>query len=186
MTSKAPKNRDLSHFKIRRVKTHDELAVVNTLAADIWPGIYTSLLPPGQMEYMFDAMYATPVLKKEHDEGIAYFVAYHDEVPVGYFSVELDCENSAGHLHKMYLRADMRGRGYGREMIESAAGWAAEHDIRILKLNVNKQNQNAIAFYESCGWKLLYPETTQLGEGFLKDDYVMGINLCDGEPAAKP
>lgn len=164
-------------FLIRRVKSKEELSVVSQLADSIWPGVYATILSPSQMDYMMTMMYDPQVLHREHQSGIAYFIAYYGDRAVGYFSVEADPETQTGKLHKMYLAADVRGKGCGHKMMEAAVAWAGEEKLKLLKLNVNQNNTKAIEFYKSCGWKILYPEKIDIGGGFSQDDYIMGFDL---------
>ncbi|MCW2769538.1 MAG: family N-acetyltransferase [Aeromicrobium sp.] len=53
-----------------------------------------------------------------------------------------------------------RGRGLGRELLEAAEGWCADHSIGVLRLHVFANNETAIGLYESSGF-----ETTSLTMG---------------------
>ena len=47
-----------------------------------------------------------------------------------------------------------RGQGHGRDLLEAAEGWCADHSIAVLKLHVFGSNDAAISLYESSGFEI--------------------------------
>ena len=46
-----------------------------------------------------------------------------------------------------------------------------------MRLTVNKNNSKAIAFYEAMGLEKMSELRTDIGEGFVMDEYVMGRGI---------
>lgn len=45
-----------------------------------------------------------------------------------------------------------RGEGLGRELLEAAEAWCADHSIAVLRLHVFEHNTAAVSLYESAGF----------------------------------
>jgi putative acetyltransferase len=67
-------------------------------------------------------------------------------------------------LQKMYLRADARGRGVGRHLLDEAVGWARSLGMRRIVLDTAETMVGAIRFYEK--------------NGFLRDDSQIRGSRC--------
>jgi len=56
-------------------------------------------------------------------------------------------------LFGMYVRPQWRGRGLGRQLIQSVLAHARERaEIKVIQLTVTEGNAPAITLYESCGF----------------------------------
>lgn len=81
--------------------------------------------------------------------------------------VAIDGEDLAGQLtatrhHSIYrhtaelgmsVKAELRGKGVGSELVEGAKDWARRFGVEKLVLNVVPQNTRAIRFYEKMGFE---------------------------------
>ena len=161
----------------------DDLQKISDMAQVVFRHTYREILSPEQMEYMMDMMYSMPNLLKQIEEGHHYYIAFEDNVPVGYVSVQHEGADSEGveiyHLHKIYVMPDAQGKGTGMRLFNRAADHARESSdgrrARI-ELNVNKYN-NSVEFYRHIGMKVLLEEDFPIGNGFYKTDYIMGLDL---------
>lgn len=158
----------------------DDLQKISDMAQVVFRHTYREILSPEQMEYM---MYSMPNLLKQIEEGHHYYIAYEDNVPVGYVSVQHEGADSEGveiyHLHKIYVMPDAQGKGIGMKLFNRAADHAREaSDCRRarIELNVNKYNKS-VEFYRHIGMKVLLEEDFPIGNGFYKTDYIMGLDL---------
>ena len=80
-------------------------------------------------------------------------------------------------LHKLYLLPEMQGRGLGSRLLQHV-----EHEVRAgracqLILSVNKRNAKAITAYKRNGFVIAESVVTDIGGGFVMDDYVMVKDL---------
>jgi GNAT superfamily N-acetyltransferase len=55
-------------------------------------------------------------------------------------------------LDELYVRPELRGKGWGRSAIEFAAKWASEQGAASLRLEVNHANRHAKAVYSRRGF----------------------------------
>lgn len=75
-------------FTIREA-TSDDCILINKLAKQVFPATYKEILSPDQLDYMMEWMYAPLNIRKQmEEEGHVYFIAYQEDEPCGYVSVQ--------------------------------------------------------------------------------------------------
>jgi ribosomal protein S18 acetylase RimI-like enzyme len=62
-----------------------------------------------------------------------------------------------GLLEDLVVAADFRNQGLGEKLLAEAVGWAQYRGLKRLQLLADKNNLQALSFYEKKGW-----ESTQL------------------------
>ncbi|MCW2824386.1 MAG: family N-acetyltransferase [Aeromicrobium sp.] len=87
-------------------------------------------------------------------DGHDLFVGTVDGVEVGvlWLFTDPDLTVPETYIYDIEVRADHRGRGLGRELLEAAEGWCADHSIGVLRLHVFAHNETAIGLYETSGF----------------------------------
>jgi putative acetyltransferase len=68
-------------------------------------------------------------------------------------------EHARCELRKMYLRPEWRGRGLGRQLLETALDHARRTGRTRVELETNRAMTAAIALYESRGFRVIEGET---------------------------
>ena len=66
--------------------TPESLQIVRDIAAEVWPKTFAPILPPEQIPYMMDMMYAPEVMERELREGYKFAALLVDGKPSGYIS----------------------------------------------------------------------------------------------------
>ena len=166
-----------------RKASEDDLKIIHDMAQVVFRHTYREILSPEQMEYMMDMMYSMPNLQLQIQEGHHYYIAYSDEVPCGYVSVQHEGPDGDGvevfHLHKIYVMPQTQGKGAGMQLFETVVDHVRSivygQPARI-ELNVNKYNK-AVSFYRHLGMRVLLEEDFPIGNGFYKTDFIMGFDL---------
>jgi RimJ/RimL family protein N-acetyltransferase len=79
----------------------------------------------------------------------------------------------------MLVSREWRGRGVGSALVQAAAGWARDHGLHKLSLEVFAHNAAAIALYRKCGFAEEGRRVKQYrrASGELWDSIVMGLLL---------
>ena len=169
-------------YKVARAGEED-MQLVQNMAEIVFRHTYREILSAEQMEYMMDWMYSSENLLKQLEEGHVYHIAFRDEVPCGYVSVQPDGINEEGrllyHLQKIYVLPSEQGHGLGRTLFECAVKYIrsdAKGKPAALELNVNRNNPS-IEFYRHLGLKILRQGDFHIGNGFYMNDYIMGADL---------
>ncbi|HKA54558.1 MAG TPA: GNAT family N-acetyltransferase [Candidatus Binatia bacterium] len=82
----------------------------------------------------------------------AFFVARRNGQVVGSVGVERLGE-SAAELHRLYLDADLRGRGLGRALVEAVIAWCRAEGVVHLLLWSDTRFDRAHVLYERMGFR---------------------------------
>lgn len=75
-------------FTIRKATVAD-YELIHMMAKEVFPATYKDILSPEQLDYMMDWMYAPSNVRKQmEEEGHVYSIAYKENEPCGYVSVQ--------------------------------------------------------------------------------------------------
>jgi len=131
-----------------------------------------------QIDYMLDQMYAPQVLGHEMlRKGYCYYLASDGPEPVGFIAYRFDAPDRSVKISKLYLLSSFHGRGLGQQLLGIVRDDARRLGARTLTLFVNKRNTKAIAAYERFGFVKAENVVTDIGGGFVMDDYRMELIL---------
>ena len=169
-------------YCVRRVGP-EGIMLIHDMAEVVFRHTYRDILSPEQMEYMMDWMYSPVNLSRQLDEGHVYYIAFREDVPCGYISVQPDGVNEEGrllfHLQKIYVLPSEQGTGLGRILFDKAVSHIREQASgrpAALELNVNRNNPS-IGFYNHLGLRILRQGDFHIGHGFYMNDYIMGMDI---------
>lgn len=170
-------NNLLSCKMIIRALNRNELIVVQEIAHLTWPDTFKDILSKDQIEYMLNWMYDLKQLEFQFDNGHLFFVAEHEGKPAGFIGIQPNHpEKGITKIHKIYILPSMQGMGIGKKLIEHVVDLSRQSNILNLQLNVNRFN-NAVHFYKSQGFEILYEENIDIGNGYLMEDFVMRLAI---------
>lgn len=155
--------------------TPKEIPLVRELAREIWDEHYIKILTQEQIDYMLDLFYSKEKIKSELEEGIGWEMLYENGQPIGYLVCKLEPEKL--YISKIYLKAETRGKGLGKFLLNRAVELAKQNDKKSIYLNVNKYNSDSIAFYERNGFVKMDEGVFEIGNGFVMDDFILELNL---------
>jgi len=158
--------------------TEADLPAISELAGVIWRACYPGIITYEQIDYMLARMYSLDVLRNEiRSQGIRYDLLLVEDKPAGFASYGPTSEPGAMKLHKLYLLPEMQGRGLGSRLLQHIEREVRNLGARRLILSVNKRNTKAIKTYQRNGFVIAESVVTDIGGGFIMDDYVMAKNL---------
>ena len=163
-------------IELKRALDKEQYGIVAKLADEIWHEHYSSILSPEQIDYMVGKFQSTEEIERSCADGAEYYIACADGAPVGYIGLEFPEKEC--FLSKLYLKKEFRGLGIGKKMFELAEKLAEEHGETSLMLHVNKYNASSIAVYGKRGFEKRCDLVTDIGEGYVMDDYVMVKKLA--------
>jgi len=173
----ARKSPPVGSIRINRAGEAD-LSVIADLAGVIWRACYPGIITTAQIDYMLAQMYAPQTMREEiRSQGIHYELLIAGGKPAGFASW-----GPAGpgvmKLHKLYLLPELHGRGLGSHLLQHVEQEVRRAGAQRLILSVNKRNARAIAAYQRNGFTAGESVVTDIGGGFVMDDYVMVKNLA--------
>ena len=106
------------------------------------------------------------------EEGYAYYLLGRLDGGAGYIAIRE--ESDALFLSKLYVRKCFRGLHFAADTMAFLRGYRARGLNRIY-LTVNKRNTGSISFYRKQGFRTIRSQTSDIGGGFVMDDYVMEL-----------
>lgn len=155
----------------------ESIAVVQALAADVWHRHYPGIIGAEQIEYMLERGYSRGALMRfvvEPDAGLALAGSVTD--PCGFAAwYRVDCASMK--LDKLYVLPARQRAGVGRALVDYVDARAAAAGCKVLTLNVNRGNAQAIRAYERYGFTLRATGDFPIGDGFVMEDFIMQREL---------
>lgn len=156
---------------IKRAESSDDFSSIADLADVIWHECFKVILTRNQIDYMVDKFQSyTAINKAVQSDGYVYYMAYCDDDLCGYCGVRKE-DNGDLFISKVYVRSDMRKKGVATAFFNrlstdflNSSRW---------HLTVNKYNTQAIDTYKKRGFKVVRSLVTDIGGGFVMDDYIM-------------
>lgn len=163
-------------MEIRICKTDEQLAQLARLANEIWHEYFSSLLSPEQIDYMVQMYQSLDALTRAvRQQGYTYFLGYEGDELVGYCGVKPDGDRL--FLSKLYLRSDMRGKHLSTLLLDRAVELARAQGMRAVYLTCNKYNAHSLDVYHAKGFRDIDAVVTDIGNGFVMDDYILQLDL---------
>ncbi|MDR2925095.1 MAG: GNAT family N-acetyltransferase [Azoarcus sp.] len=154
----------------------DDIPAIARLAKAAWLVAYAEIISPEQIDYMLAQRYDHTRLRDEIEDPQKWLRKAHLDGALAGFSA---CEICKGEfkLDKLYIHPDMQHKGIGAALVGNAAALAREQGFPTMILAVNKQNEQAIRAYTKYGFRVRDKIVTDIGSGFVMDDYIMEKRL---------
>lgn len=158
-----------------RISSESQIKRCAQLARHIWTEHYVPIVGADQVDYMLDKFQSDEAMRGHIGEGWIYYLARVGNEDAGYFALKPECGKVM--LSKFYVRKEYRGKGIARMMIELIKNICAELGAGEIYLTVNKNNSGSIAAYEKLGFVKSASLVTDIGSGFVMDDYKYTMKL---------
>ena len=147
-----------------------------TLSSLIWHEYWKDYLSDAQIDYMVEKYQSQEAIEKQiQNENYTYYYIYFNRQMVGYFGFA----NKEDYLFlsKFYLTKEVRHHGIGTKTFTFIKECARIQKYNKILLTVNKSNQKSINAYKKWGFEIIKSVKTDIGNGFVMDDYVMEYKL---------
>lgn len=158
------------------VKRPEHIQTCHKLAKEIWQEYYGPIIGQAQVDYMLANIQSAEAIQSQIEkEGHLYYLISSEGDSIGYFSLLPRQEGVL--LSKIYLLSRVRGQGFGKEAFDYIKQQTKELGFRKITLTVNKNNAQAIQFYEKNKFKNLGSVVQDIGGGFVMDDYKFELDI---------
>lgn len=162
-------------LQFKPVETEAEQERLAVLASEIWNEYWPALIGQDQTDYMVEKYQSLDAIRRDMaDNGYEYWFLIDDEGNVvGYTGGHDEDETNRFFISKIYLLKDERGKGYASQVIRFYEDLCADRGFDAMYLTVNKHNDLGIRAYDTKGFKTIEEVETDIGEGFIMDDFIM-------------
>lgn len=152
-----------------------QLKTFAKIADAVWHEYFGFLLSGEQIDYMVARFQSYEAVKAQIADGYEYYFIEKDGEIVGYtgFCPKID----ELFLSKLYILKNFRGSGIGRRALGFIIKKAREYKLLKITLTVNKYNESTIKAYEKWGFENINSVVTDIGSGYVMDDYIMALNV---------
>ncbi len=161
--------------KVRPAVSDWDLSIVEDIAREVWTEAYEGVVPRAQTDYMVEKFQTVPALREQISRGYTYLLVTVDGTPAGYCGYVPD--DRGLFLSKIYIRKEFRGTGLSSRLFDILRVTARTMGKDRVHLTVNRDNARAIAVYEHEGFSVSGTADTDIGEGFVMNDYLMEMRV---------
>ncbi len=142
----------------------------------LWHEAYDGLIGPSQVGYMLEKFQSESAFYRQiREENYRYFFIEAAGKRAGYCA--LKPEREVLFLSKLYLFPEFRGTGVSRSALSAAAEIGRLLGYEKMYLTVNKENARAIRAYEKFGFTRADSVVSDIGGGYVMDDYIYEYRL---------
>lgn len=161
-----------------RIATKEDIDIIITILRAAWYPAYGNILEESQSRYMLDTLFSRERLLEQMSQECHRFMlglALGKEVGFAAFQTECGAEGIC-KLHKLYLRPECQGKGYGKRLLLAVVKKAVQAGSTHLILNVNRANR-ARMFYAHLGFENTGRVDIPIGAGYFMNDYIFSLPL---------
>ncbi|MDD5934966.1 MAG: GNAT family N-acetyltransferase [Clostridiales bacterium] len=161
---------------LRRVNNEKDLIYLAELADEIWHQHFITILSEDQIDYMVEKFQSFAAMKNQMlNQGYEYYFIVADGETVGYTGIKNDVDKL--FLSKLYIKKAFRGKHYASAVFEQLKEICRQRNLKAIWLTVNRFNDQTIAVYQKKGFQTIRTQVTDIGEGYVMDDYVMEMEI---------
>lgn len=156
------------------VITDEQINTLAFMADTVWHERFSTLLSSEQIDYMLKKFQSFKAMKKQmQEEGYEYYFLNVNGTNVGYIGIQVKYDSKKIFLSKIYILKPFRSNRYASEAFSFLEGMCKGMKLNSIYLTVNKYNENSIQVYTKKGFENIKSQVTDIGNGFVMDDYVM-------------
>ncbi len=150
---------------------NNQIKELADLASSIWHEYWVCLLSSEQINYMVENFQSEKAIQNQiENENYSYYFILQNNEKAGYFGIS--DKGDYLFLSKLYIKKEFRHKGIGTKAFERIKELA---DGKPIRLTVNKHNTNSITAYKKWGFNTIDSVVTDIGSGFVMDDYIMEV-----------
>lgn len=171
----------MAETAFQRVETGEQVETVAQIADPIWHDTYDPITGEAATNYMIQRFQSVPAIHRQMDEeGYEYYLILSGGVPAGFLGL-VPHKDGKMFLSKLYVENAFRKQGIPRAAFEFIRNLCKVEGLDKIYLTVNKRNLHAIEVYKHFGFYQIDAVVTDIGSGFVMDDYIMQMDVREGE-----
>ncbi len=161
----------MNGLRVIPVSNMELIYSVTAVAEEIWHEHFIPIIGEEQVDYMLEKFLSPEALAKQINSGHQYYLFSYEYTFAGFAGVHK--EDGKLFLSKLYVHKDFRGQGIASYMFQQFIAMCKKNNLEKIWLTCNRHNTDTLAIYEHWGFKTVREEATDIGNGFVMDDYIM-------------
>lgn len=162
----------MDQFEVRKAETDPQVREIAELARIIWNEYFTPIIGKAQVDYMLEKFQSYSALKEQISEGYEYYQIFDGGEFCGYTGIHPGEDNRL-FLSKFYIKKESRGKRLGTRVFRFLERLSQERGYSAIWLTCNRHNDNSLGVYRHLGFATIDTQETEIGGGFIMDDYIM-------------
>ena len=160
---------------ISPIKNLNDIKSLITLSNDIFLEYYPLILGEDMTRYVHELFFNEKYILNDIKNKTEYYFINNEEENIGFITIMFH----PAHLFvsKFYIVDKYRKNGYGTKVFDFIKYLAYIHNYQCIQLNVNRANYPSIKFFEHLGFKRIYEDTIDIGDGYYMEDYSYQYDL---------
>lgn len=164
-----------SQIQLIQAQSEVDYERIALLARKIWREHYIPMIGEEQVEYMLNKFQSAEKMEQDvENNNYSYYMMMDMDRLVGYVGIQPD-DKGGLYLSKLYIDSDYRGLGLARRALSMLKVYCAANQLDHIWLTVNKNNANSIAAYYRMGFEKECDLVSDIGGGYVMDDYKMSL-----------
>lgn len=161
----------IGYLTSREAESKEDFELIRSIAHSVMHETFDETTPEGQIDYMIGQFLSDEaIINSKIDREYSFRIFYLNSEVAGYCAY---CPARYFHpsfaegtfLSKIYVLEFARGKRIASKLFDSLR--------RPVYLTVKRDNTQAINVYKHCGFKIVQTVSTDIGEGYTMDDFVM-------------
>ncbi len=183
MDENTVRRRSIAISRLQSVETDADIERLAKLAHEIWFEYWPAHIGEAQTRYMVERFQTAEAIRRDMASSAYeywFVLAPDDGRVVGYTGGHAEPKTGRFFISKIYLRACERGLHFASGVIAFYEDLCRKRGLRAMYLTVNKGNVLGIRAYKGNGFKVIDAVETDIGQGFVMDDYIMEKRVDEG------
>ena len=145
------------------------------LADSIWRECYARRFNSKQLTAILENLQSAEAIEADMDDDVNYELVMLGSKVAGYFAWQM--KGGTMHIKHIYLEASARGKGIGRQILQSCERLARADGKTAVGVAVGQKQLETQGFFKGAGYRILRPMDTELAPGILWPEYWMEKRL---------
>lgn len=161
----------MTEFLIINAGDRERIAALSEFASGIVKRHFDPIIGVAQNDYMIAKFQSPSAIREQISAGSYYYEVRLGGTLAGFLAFYP--EQGKMCLSKFYVAEPFRGKGIASEMFRFLKQKTQEAGISTIFLHVNRHNEGPVAVYRHFGFRVAEEKKSDIGNGFVMDDYIM-------------
>ncbi|MCI1903575.1 GNAT family N-acetyltransferase [Enterococcus hirae] len=159
------------------IETPEEISALHEMIATVWRGFYKRFMDKNLLDYQLRHYQSIEKIREDIQikDTEYFFIVANSGERIGYLAYRFDHDYL--YIKKFYLIPEVRGRGYGREVMSYLEDLTVKNGFEKIAVHIAQANAWVVRILEHFGFVITEKLETNLGHGHIMPEYVMELTI---------